>query len=261
MKWWRIRKVANAATWQAIFFAIGLLAGVVLVAFLPGMPWSATVEPLGASPQEALDLAAQRSMASAAWFMVVITGASAIVGGAGLYLIFRTLKEAKRSADAADKAVEASLAAIETTREMGHAQVRAYVSISGCWLSRSENGQLTLKFVFRNSGQTPALNVWTSYDFYIGSHDENAVLRDQGGESRSDTAPEEKREANFDLSPTASAAVSERLNAGAAYVYVEISVVFDDVFRKAWDSSSKYYGYIRSNAPRDITLYRELDEY
>lgn len=99
------------------------------------------------------DLFAQRSMAAAAWWMVALTGLSLVVGAFTLYLIFRTLQEAKRSADAAHGAVEATML-------IGKRQVRAYLDI--------ENATATVdrqQFIFSvdaslgNSGQSPARSV------------------------------------------------------------------------------------------------------
>jgi hypothetical protein len=174
MNWWRIRKVANAATWQLMMVGLGVLGGVALVAFLPGMPWSTTIQPVGAATKDALDLAAQRSMASAAWFMVVVTCASSLVSGAGLYLIARTLGEAKRSADAAVESViqaKATTAAaelsaayaagtIEVTREMGKKQFRAYMAVTNVAVLPAEDTldghYFDLSWILFNAGQSPA---------------------------------------------------------------------------------------------------------
>ena len=152
---WRIRRLANAASWSLIFFAAGACAGVMLIAMLPGMPWTVTMgDATSLSVGDALDLAAQRSMASAAWWMVAVTTISSTVGAVGLFLIFATLREARRSANAAESTVE-------TARDIGMAQVRAYLSIeaasmrlyvddlSGCYI------ELRLK----NSGQSPARHI------------------------------------------------------------------------------------------------------
>lgn len=158
--WWRARKVANAAAWQLMFFAIGILAGVALVAFLPGMPWSAIVEPRGATDAEALDLAAQRSMASAAWWMVTVAGVSSAVGALGLWLIYGTLEATRRSAEAAEFSVKQADLRAQNDREMSMAQFRAYVVVSDIEaLFDGDFGTFEFRWTVFNTGQSPATTV------------------------------------------------------------------------------------------------------
>ena len=144
--------------WLAlIIFGAGVLAGVALIAMLPGMPWAIAMRdvPSGAESMSILDLAAQRSMAMAAWWMVGITGASSVVGAAGLFLIFHTLREARRSADAAH-------ATVETAREIGVAQTRAYITVVKARLKIYEDGLgAYCDLEVLNSGQSPALQLET----------------------------------------------------------------------------------------------------
>lgn len=257
--WWRARKIANAAAWHLLMLGAGVLLGVILVAFLPGMPWSATVEPIGATAAEALDLSAQRSMASAAWFMVIISAASSSVGAAGLYLIARTLREAKRSADAADLAVKASLGAVQSAKEIGQAQVRAYVSISGCWLDATDE-PVELRYIFQNSGQTPASNIWATYQVFIGDDEDSNAQTDDDGETRSDLSSGQRRDAVHALSEKATNRLRELTGMRRrAYFYVQIEVLFDDVFGQAHSAEARYYAYI-TDVVGEITLYRELIE-
>lgn len=120
--------------------------------------WSAIVGSLQPEMTEAVnpahyDLVAQRSMSAAAWWMVMITGLSVAVGAAGLYLIARTLQEAKRSADAAENAVAATL-------QIGKQQVRAYLNIDEA-LAKLDNHHVlfSVDADLRNSGQSPAQEV------------------------------------------------------------------------------------------------------
>lgn len=131
---------------------------VALVVWLAvGNLWSTIVSSLQPEMTDAgpthYDLIAQRSMNAAAWWMVMITGVSVVVGTAGLYLIARTLQEAKRSADAAEMAVQ-------TTLKIGKQQVRAYLNIED---AEAKLGSYDLLFTvdadLRNSGQSPAQNV------------------------------------------------------------------------------------------------------
>jgi hypothetical protein len=157
MRWWRIRKVANAATWHLLMVALGVLLGIALVAFLPGMPWAVTT----VTDPEASDLAAQHSMAAAAWWMVVISGTSTAVGGLGLYLIARTLQEAKRSADAGEQVVDATV-------QIGKRQVRAYLNIQKAKVAVDRNHIVAMVDAdLRNSGQSPAKKIRGTATFRV----------------------------------------------------------------------------------------------
>ncbi|WP_108461352.1 hypothetical protein [Devosia naphthalenivorans] len=241
----------------AILFGAGVLGGVMLVAMLPGMPWIASVP----DPANNLDLGAQRSMAAAAWWMVVITAASAVVGAGGLYLIYRTLREAKRSADAADKAVAASLAAVEGARDIGQAQVRAYIIISRAIVAHMSSGEYEIQFSFVNAGQTPATGIWVEYKLFLGSVDGESPLESEDGESRSDLAPNDARAADFDLAPS----VRDKLNvvkqAKSDEVFLEIEIFYDDVFGVTHAAKASYYGF-GSDVDEDgsVRLYRDLGE-
>lgn len=155
MKWWQ-------RAWRAGPTTVGdIIAATVVAGCLAFVAWgmvTTTITALGSmlhppiiQPEDAdyLDLIAQRGMNLAAWAMVFVTGVSVAVGGLGLYLIARTLQEAKRSADAAEKS-------IETARTIGMAQVRAYVSIDRVDLDLTGNThQHALRFYLRNTGQSP----------------------------------------------------------------------------------------------------------
>lgn len=103
-----------------------------------------------------LDLVAQTSMASAAWFMAAMAAISTIAGVITLVLILLTLREAKRSADAGDRVVEATLA-------VGKRQVRAYLAIENASI-KFDVSEATITFAAqaRNTGQSPAHNITIS---------------------------------------------------------------------------------------------------
>jgi hypothetical protein len=146
----------NAGEWIAL---VVIVVGAFLVGLLTTVnTWSAIVDSLqpeitGADDAAHYDLVAQRSMSAAAWWMVMITGLSVGVGAAGLYLILRTLQEAKRSADAAENAVA-------TTLRIGKQQVRAYLNVEDAVAKlESHHIMFTVDADLRNSGQSPAQEV------------------------------------------------------------------------------------------------------
>jgi hypothetical protein len=107
----------------------------------------------------------------AQWIMavlsVVATGASILA----IILIRRTLHETKRTADAA-------LNANNISREIGEAQVRAYLSEEKTFFEWEVN--LDQKFkashVWKNSGQSPALNCLSFVDHVIVGFDEEETF-------------------------------------------------------------------------------------
>lgn len=140
----------NRGAMYMLFFACGVLGGIAAVAFTPGAPWSSTIEPAGATTAEALDLAAQRSMAASAWWMVVIAAIGSVVGGLSLFLILHTLRAAQRSAIATESTVA-------ETRSVGRAQTRAYVSIGEIVFNPGAFANIAVEL--RNVGQSPARSV------------------------------------------------------------------------------------------------------
>lgn len=102
------------------------------------------------------DLGAQSSMAIAAWAMALITAVGAAIALATLIFVIATVSEARRSADAAEKAVE-------ETRRIGQAQVRAYLMATPLSIEPTYHPEdwhhVKVRVGFRNSGQSPALNV------------------------------------------------------------------------------------------------------
>ena len=147
---WRICRLANAATWSIMFFAVGVLAGVMLIAMLPGMPWASTMldiapELAAEKPIETLDLGAQRSMAAAAWWMVAGTLLSTMVSVAALVMLSRTLNETRRTND--------------ISMIVGKNQTRAYVGAVSGELKVFNGTVAVLSMVLKNAGQSPARGV------------------------------------------------------------------------------------------------------
>lgn len=106
------------------------------------------------------DLAAQSSMAWAAWAMLSVSAVTGGVGFLSLILIYRTLREAQRSADEAKRSADAAEAAIRTSREIGIAQTRAYLSFDKPVLEiKGGHMGMSLKLDALNAGQSPAIGV------------------------------------------------------------------------------------------------------
>jgi membrane protein YqaA with SNARE-associated domain len=223
------------------------------------------------SDTDLLDLIAQRSMAAAAWWMVFITGASTFVGGLGLYLIARTLQEAKRSADQAQRsadmaelAVSAAYAGNEENRRLGQAQVRAYMVVKSASATRYADGSIQVDFHLFNSGQTPAsvVSVGTDFWFEFSEGEEGPWLPSSERwveiKTRSDIPGGENR----DGKTFARAFLSTQLNQLMARMHgrflVDITLSYKDVFGTQHHETA-YYGFSfppMARWKRDRTLYR-----
>lgn len=89
------------------------------------------------------------------WLNVIASFGSIVVSIGAVLLVSETLRETRRTADAA-------LAANATAREIGEAQIRAYLScISGKY--QLFDDRLKLKIILQNAGQSPAGDIWITY--------------------------------------------------------------------------------------------------
>lgn len=115
------------------------------------------------SSHEVRDLGAQEKMAKWAFWMFVASAATVVLTFAALLAILRTLHHTKRAADAAADMVseaKATTAAAEktigVTREIGEAQVRAYLSVKELAVGVSSEGNFRIGIIAVNSGLSPA---------------------------------------------------------------------------------------------------------
>jgi hypothetical protein len=108
-----------------------------------------------------VDTTMQAHMALAAWSVLVV---SAISGAVSIYLIYRTLQAAQRSAKAAEDA-------LTETRVIGRAQTRAYVAIErAAMVGSSHGGPKSIEITYRNAGQSPALKLSIDVRIAIVDH-------------------------------------------------------------------------------------------
>ena len=112
--------------------------------------------------QDKADLQAQQDMAFWAKLMFVAAVVTAAITFGGLILIWRTLHHTRRAADSALNMVsEAKLAtnaaqdAVEVTREIGQAQVRAYLACTEAKYTISKTS-IFCQLVIANKGLSPA---------------------------------------------------------------------------------------------------------
>jgi hypothetical protein len=139
---------------------------------------------------EECDLLAQKAMAQSTWWMNSAAWAGLILSFIGLALIARTMlytrdaaDYAKRAAVAAEATVTqaelataAANATVETTRDIGNTQLRAWVSVFDYRMAvipvphsgRERIGAITFTLVGINTGSTPALQMKYSANHAAG---------------------------------------------------------------------------------------------
>ena len=236
------------ANMHLLFFGCGVIAGVAAVAFAPGAPWSNAIEPFGARDYEALDLAAQRSMASAAWWMVAAAVAGAFVSLATLVLVANTLHQARRSADAAHASVAATLA-------VGKQQVRAYLTVEKANLEISKMAQyLTFSASVRNYGDSPAravacqisvilIDTYTDHD---GEYHEWPALKFETNELLADIGSSTVSiKANYYL-PTSLIPIDQIRSIYMGDAKVKVRIFFMDVFGDEDETIAHFLGFVGS---------------
>jgi hypothetical protein len=136
------------------------------------------------SQREKDDLLAQQEMAKWARLMFYAAAISTILTLAGVILLGFTLAYTKWTLDEAKNATKAALSAVSeaekttkaaeasvnVTRDIGEAQVRAYVRIADAKLEfTTSDGHPLIQIFAANSGQSPARNfVWSLTIQYVG---------------------------------------------------------------------------------------------
>ncbi|MBE0453638.1 MAG: hypothetical protein IBX58_08160 [Roseovarius sp.] len=119
------------------------------------------IEATNESQRAEKDLIAQTEMALWAFWMLIVTTVVAIITGFGVFYVWQTLRATREMVqDTRRMAIDA--------REIGEAQVRAYLSIESVIIKVFCNIDSTLSWIailkIRNSGQSPARNVTISFD-------------------------------------------------------------------------------------------------
>lgn len=121
-------------------------------------PFSVCVSEILKSTQEAqtaqYDLSAQNRMALWAQWSFFISVFSLGITGVGIYFVWKTL-------DANIEAVKTANRAIESDREIGEAQMRAYITVMSGFTAKPAPGENKIVVYLRmtNSGQSPAFNL------------------------------------------------------------------------------------------------------
>lgn len=174
--------IIAALTLTTVIFAV------IFQPYGPPPPFSPTTEDLN-SPRyaDAYNTLSQRWMAVSAVFMAALTIVMSCLSALGVYLLLRTLQAtaviakatqetneaALDSANSARMSAEAAEAAVNVTRDMGQAQIQAYVDcvlIKVRIASEPSPGLVTSRsftLYLQNSGLTAALKVELHFSFEV----------------------------------------------------------------------------------------------
>jgi hypothetical protein len=143
-----------------------LILAVVHPALVHGASSSLTPEQLAV-----LDLVAQQEMAWASIVIAAATFVQLLLTGAGIHFVRQTLRASQAAVAEAKAATKAATDAVEVTRSIGEAQIRAYVSIDSAHILFEDIRALTAgdpigiikkakaHVTYKNNGQTPAQRV------------------------------------------------------------------------------------------------------
>ena len=158
------------------------------------------------------DLVAQTEMATWAFWMLIVTIFVAVVTAGGVYFVWRTLLATKKT--------------VTITREIGEAQVRAYLTIeSGTITPEIEDGERIVWKIHvgvRNCGQSPARKIKIKLTGPTFAAENLAVTRDlAAGESRC-----------LNLIAATTKQPLQFVDSGETHVYMKATIVvsFLDVF-------------------------------
>lgn len=118
------------------------------------------------------DLSAQQYMAIWAFLMAVASIGALAITWIGIVYIRRTL-------DQTIAATEAAQSAVQVTREIGEAQVRAYITIKSCEIifNKDEN-VASFNFEVENTGQSPAMKVRVPFRAFLKVPGQNDATYD-----------------------------------------------------------------------------------
>lgn len=116
------------------------------------------------------DLIQQRRSADAADAMTILAYKQAWIAVWALVFGALTLCAAVAAAIYARNAASATESAVAVARDIGQAQVRAYLSIISTKVNFSDkirNGSTTVSYDLRNAGASPAKRIRTSYELFL----------------------------------------------------------------------------------------------
>ena len=166
----------------------------------------------------------------AQWLMALFGVAATVISYRAVTIVRDTLVESR-------KATQAAQDAIAVTREIGEAQLRAYLVPEECVLEYADTWWPTATITFRNSGQSPADNIAVAAGLSLNKKHVSAYITSR----RSELIP--KATLGFDGVATHEVALdkSKTIEGLELYVIVGGSVAYTDSFNRRWCRNFVFY--------------------
>lgn len=180
------------------------------------------------------DLAAQQWMAWWAGFLTVITAATTLISWIALRYLRDTFVKTAEMAEGANEATKAMLDANEIAREIGQAQVRAYIKCSK--VTCKPMGQNHTDDLFsvvietKNLGQSPALNMQVIVGIEIFEFPDKRAGAPLQINAPHDSIMAPQGDATALLSFGYAKGAADAVRASKAYIRITVAYVYDDVF-------------------------------
>ena len=191
-----------------------------------------------------VEIALQRGVAASSAAMAIASIASVLVVAISAYFVLLNLGAAREMNRQAAATLEQAAVATQANLEMSRAQTRAYIVFTFATAAYEGGDRMTIRFGYRNSGQTPASRIYTNVLGAIFDPEAADFEREKQeltlAKSRSDVPAGEERTARFDiqLSPAMVAAINEP---DAAQVFaIEAQVMYFDVFGEDHEARKQY---------------------
>ncbi|BBK40674.1 hypothetical protein STVA_06940 [Allostella vacuolata] len=188
-------------------------------------------------------------MGCAAIWMAVFTAFQVIIGGVGLFALFRTLRltrdsveKAGVSAEASERAAAAAIDAVSIARDTAERQLRAYVSCTKARLVDFTAGtEPYAMLTFRNAGSTPAQSITVMCHIYFRPHPPHygdVIIRAPGRETSISLGPSQEVEIKDGALhgvggprlPRIDLDEERQLRAGNMAFYIHVDLRYRDIF-------------------------------
>jgi len=200
------------------------------------------------------DLRAQEEMAQWAFWMFISSAASVVLTFFALLAIVRTLVHTKRAADSAegmlDEASATTVAAnetIEVTRDIGQAQVRAYLGLEMAGGVVEEGKPLLFHIKITNHGQSPAINVASASSAVVRRNDwrwgeDEEIIKSRDAPPAAVLYPKGGYRISVDTDPPTplSATHIEGLRKNTCCAFGSCIVLYEDVFGQERESVIRF---------------------
>ena len=191
------------------------------------------------------DLRAQQRAASSALVSALISVATLLLSGFGLWYVKGTLDATRDAVEKASDGAKAANAAVEQARDssartevIGKKQVRAYITISPPSVIIDFDSKLTTSLFYRNSGQSPARKIGVEYMAVVVSGGQPVFNTQTFCAFPRDVSPSEQDNVMIELKIPASHINS--LTSFGSQIYLEGIIRYQDVFEEAQTEPFRY---------------------